>query len=225
MKIAVCVPNYGLVKSRFAQCLADLVAHTMAARINYEGSVVKPRFMTLFAELGSVELKRSQLALKALDLATDFMLWIDADHTFPPDALLRLMGHGLPIVGCNYPMRTDGMSSALDIAGKRMVTSAEKAEAGDVEQAGAIGLGFCLMSTRVLEVIPRPWFLTTLTPEGGIACGHDVHFCNQARKGGIPVYVDHRLSWNSIGHIADRTLTIEGESANADAVLPAAGDQ
>ena len=42
----------------------------------------------------------------SLEQATgDWILWLDADHTFPNETLLRLLGHGKDVVACNYARR------------------------------------------------------------------------------------------------------------------------
>src|SRR5688572_26366680 len=111
MKVALCVPHPGIVKGRFAQCLADLVAHTLTVPIVYNGEPTRPLVQTLFADEGSIDLKRTRLALAAKKSGADYVLWLDADHTFPPDSLLVLMGHDQPIVGCNYPTRAPRYSA------------------------------------------------------------------------------------------------------------------
>src|SRR3954463_9955880 len=102
MKIAVCVPHYGDPKARFVRSLADLLIHTLGATITFNGAITRPQIEVLWEEDGPLELKRARLVKRAQLAGSDYLLFIDTDHTFPPDALLALMVHDKPIVGCNY---------------------------------------------------------------------------------------------------------------------------
>jgi hypothetical protein len=204
MKIAVCIPTTGFVRAKCAQALNELVAHTGA------------EFTFFYEEAGPLEYKRTRLALRALKSGADFHLLVDWDHTFPPDALLRLARHNLPMVGANYPERHSG-GSPTAYRGQDA-----PARGRGVESVAAIGLGFCLIKPEVFTTTPQPWFRSQISDEGALVCGEDVHFCNQVREAGIPVHVDHDLI---VGHIAETVLTLGREDANADSVLPAAGAQ
>ena len=73
----------------------------MGAEIVYNNQPTRPKLATIFADEGSIDLKRTRLALAAQRERLDYILWLDADHSFPPDTLFALMAHDLPIVGCN----------------------------------------------------------------------------------------------------------------------------
>lgn len=211
MRIAVCVAHTGMIRARCAEALNELVAHTLGQRITYNGAVVQPQFVFLYEEAGPLEFKRNLLARRALETGADYHLLIDWDHTFPPDAFLRLAQHDVPIVGANYLMRHETREPAAFRAQN------ERAFGAGLEQAAAIGLGFCLIKAQVFIAIPMPWFQTTFGDDGTSFTGEDVEFCNKAREAGIPVYVDHDLD---VGHIAETVLTL-GEGST-DARSPAA---
>jgi hypothetical protein len=150
------------------------------------------------------------------------MLWMDADHVFPCDALLRLLGRNKLVVGCNYARRfnpTSPTASKLDDkTDKGLVwTTKELFEADSVEEVSHLGLGLCLVDMRVfglLEIKAQEagkdhfWPLFRLDPtEDGIRfVGEDVHFFKLLREAGIPVCCDHALSWE-VGHISEQILT------------------
>ena len=212
MKIAVCVPHTGMIRAKCAQALNDLVAHTLSCRINYNGAIVQPKFAFLYAGKGPLEYKRTRLAQRALEWGADYQLLIDWDHTFPPDALLRLAGHDLPFVAADYPSRHET---------RRPVAIGAEGRHG-VEPVAAVGLGFALIKSEVFAAAPKPWFLNSFDENGQFLCGEDIHFCNQVRAAGVPIHVDHGLI---IGHIAETVLTLGGEGSNADTVLPATGTE
>lgn len=203
MKVAICVPHHGDVKARFAECLANLVGTLAGSKITV---------VVLFEEDGSLDYKRTRLILRALEWGADYIQCIDSDHTFPPDATLRLLAHKKPIVGCNYLRRRCGRFTALGMDNEPVETTGAKAKSGELESVGAMGLGLCLMDASIFKTIAHPWFRTETSANGELYRGEDVHFFNQARRVGFQVFVDHGLSW-SLGHIAERVLTIRDESA------------
>lgn len=211
MKIAVVMAHTGTVKAATTRCLGAMMFRTGAADIHYgDGRPAKPRIELIFAESGPLEWKRTQLALRALDWGSDYLLWIDSDQIFPNDGLLQLMTRDKPIVAGNYQSRNGGEPTALDFEGKPVPRRS------GVEEVGAVGFGFCLMKTPILHQIPQPWFFTKIGPDGDCVLGEDVHFCNQARGAGVKVFIDHDLD---IGHIAERILTLDPANVNADAAL------
>jgi hypothetical protein len=205
MKIAICVPHYGDPKAGFVKSLADLLVHTMGATITYNGAITRPQIEMMWEEDGPLELKRARLAKRAQQAGSHYLLFIDSDQTFPPDALLALMTRDKPIVGCNYLTRHDPFwPTAMDGKAERIWTTRAKAEADLVEPVAAMGLGFCLIQTPVLSLLEgKVLFHSEMTPDGELLRGEDVHFFNMVGEAGIPAFVDHALSWR-IGHIVER---------------------
>jgi hypothetical protein len=142
---------------------------------------------------------------------------MDADHVFPPDAMFRLMARDLPVVGCNYVMRqgpAEPVATGLD--GRRLAT----VEAGGLQEGAALGLGVCLIKAPALAEAKRRLgpggrlFETRLDDEGEMLIGEDTHFFNQLREAGLPVHLDHDLSW-SIGHISE-TVRMNAEAVERE---------
>jgi hypothetical protein len=207
MKISVLVPHHGPVKALFAQCLANMMAETAQAMVREHLSLVRPEIRAFFEEDGSIELKRVRLALAARKWGADYVLFADSDHTFPPNALLRLLAHQKPVVGCNYVSRNGALPAAVDASNNKLPTTEAKAQAGLVEEVAALGLGFCLVHTHVFERLGEQIpFVTTIDAAGDVICGEDVHFFNLVRAAGVGVFLDHALSWD-IGHIAETVRT------------------
>src|SRR5947208_1793411 len=48
---------------------------------------------------------RNKLAQRAIDAGAEWLMFIDDDHTFPKDLLLRLLAHDKPVVGALYMQR------------------------------------------------------------------------------------------------------------------------
>jgi hypothetical protein len=197
------------------------MAVTAQAMVRQHLSLVRPEVRALFEEDGSIELKRVRLARRAREWGADFLLFADDDHTFPPDALLRLLERQKPVIGCNYVSRNGALPTAIDAAGRRFPTTEAQARAGALQEVAALGLGFCLVHRHTFELLADQIpFVTTIDAAGNVVCGEDVHFFNLVRAAGVGIFVDHGLSWE-IGHIAE-AIRRNGEGGNVDTAPPAA---
>jgi hypothetical protein len=218
MKIAICTPAYLSVTGHYALSLARMINWTLReAEIVVDGARVIPD-LQLFMRQGSLLPRtRNSLARDAVTWGADYLLWVDADMSFPERALLRLLSHNLPIVGVNYPRRTFPTApSARDLDEKLVWTTEADAEAGSVVPVEMIGLGLCLVRMDVIRTLRGnnevPLFSTEYWGEGiEGGCGEDVFFFNRARKAGYAVHLDHWLSWQ-VFHVHETLL------GNADAV-------
>ena len=223
MKIAICVPHYGDVKAGFLESLTNAIWRTMSAQINYGGRLVSPRIWTVTRGSASIDANRNTLVRDALKWGADYILFCDSDMAFPPDAILRLLAADQPVVGCNYAMR-DGSGGT---AGKAKGGDWRRVSAGaGVERIDFMGLGLCLLSTRIFDGLDGPWFRTTIGDNGEVLEGEDGHFFALLRQRGIPAFVHHDLSVH-VGHLAERAIKLSdvGENDDVDTVLPTAGDQ
>src|SRR5688572_24818178 len=118
LKVAICIPVYGMTHAKFTQSLANMIVHSLeasfdgrlrlcsaAAQDEREPEPVKLELETFMVSCSMLTESRHRLAAEALAWEADYMLWLDADHVFPPDTLVRLLAHNLPAVGANYPRR------------------------------------------------------------------------------------------------------------------------
>ena len=105
LRVAICVPVYGMTHAKFTQSLANMIVHSLDAAIVREGRNVKLELETFMVSCSMLTESRHRLVAEALAWEADYMLCLDADHVFPADTLVRLLAHGLPAVGANYPRR------------------------------------------------------------------------------------------------------------------------
>src|SRR5690606_4186261 len=103
---------------------------------------------------------RTRIVAEAVVWGATHLLWLDADHVFPEDTIIRLLSHNVDVVGANYPRRTTPtaptacklVASDTDNDTKNLVyTTAEKASAGELEEVAHIGFGVCLMNMAVVD--------------------------------------------------------------------------
>lgn len=205
MKIAFCMPIHSHAKPGFVQCFGRLCDWTYRARFQDQNGVAS-RIETETIVIGSsnVAHSRNAIAQEALDWGADWLFWLDADQTFPPDALGRLLARQVPMIGCNYRCRVPDqrLSTASAVRGGREVAIFPEGEG--IEEVSHLGLGVFLVRADVMRTVGSPWFRFGETPEGGVE-GEDVHFFRKAKAAGFTPYVDHALS-RQIGHVADIEL-------------------
>lgn len=227
LKIALCIPCHRQTEAKFTQCLANLITHTLGAKIEMGNELVQIEFETFIVSCSLLPESRNRLVAEALHWQADYMLWMDADHVFPCDALMRLLGRSKLVVGCNYARRfspTSPTASILTGDNPSLVwTTKEKADADEVEEVSHFGLGLCLVDMRVYDLLDEkatedgkehfwPLFTIPAKPDGIGCIGEDVHYFRLMREAGIPVHIDHGLSWE-VGHLSDCILT------NAHAII------
>jgi hypothetical protein len=220
MKVALCIPAHRQVEAKWAQCLANMIAYSCGATIELDGKPAKIEFETIVVSSSLLPESRNRLVVEAIACEADYMLWLDADHVFPVDALLRLLGRSKLVVGCNYARRftpTSPTASKLADDKELVWTTKDKAEAGEVEEVSHMGLGLCLVDMRVYAILERkaeedgkphfwPLFTIPAKPDGIGCIGEDVSYFEMLREAGIRVYLDHALSWE-VGHIHEMILT------------------
>ena len=231
MRIAILLPRHGDTKGLFTLCLARMLVFSLQADVRSPQGPVKLEIEMFSVSSSDLPENRTVLLGQALEWKADYILWVDGDQTFPPNALLRLMGRRLEVVGCNYTRRAEPLrptAAKVDADGRlvHVWTTEALAKADTVEEVAHLGLGFCLMETRLFARI-RPaveqsgswaeWapFERIRVPGTRQFMMEDVSFFARLGALGVRVHIDHALSWE-IGHIADRILTNADAAANRD---------
>jgi hypothetical protein len=223
LKVALSIPCHGDTKAKFTQSLAALIAFSCGATIEIDGEPAKIQFETFIVASSLLPESRNRLVAEAWNWGADYMLWMDADHVFPSDALLQLLSRNVLIVGCNYARRFNPTSPTASNDDGLVWSTKEKAEAGELEEIAHLGLGLCLMDMRCLDYLHAkaeeqgkdsfwPLFRMDPTPDGIRFVGEDVHFFKSLREAGVKIFLDHKLSWD-VGHVSEQILT------NAHAVV------
>lgn len=225
VKIAICIPVYGDTKGKFTQSLVNAVIFALGATIeDAQGKPIDLEIEVFMVSCSMLTESRHRLVAEAVAWDADYMLCLDADHTFPADTIIRLLSHGLPVVGCNYPRRftptaptaaihdghADGRASVL-------YTTREKAEGGLVEPCAHLGFGVLLIDMRIFDALQHhaeahgdgnflPLFKFEPTPDKVGMIGEDVFFFRKLAEAGIHPFCDHGLSWE-VGHLYEVILT------------------
>ena len=211
-RVTICIPTHNMVPYQFASSLAAMVGYTI---YTFGGKI---DITTNWVVGTYVHKARQQLVEEAYETGTNYMLWLDSDHHFPMDLLVRLLAHDKEMVGINYSTRgvppryvaierisTDHQDDEL--GGKIKATRAEDT---GIEEVEALGFGAVLMKAVILPTLPKdkPWFFFKWDVKSGRHVGEDVWFCRLVRKAGWKIYVDHDLS-KECTHIGDMAYRLE----------------
>jgi len=169
---------------------------------------------------------RNTLAKMFLEQRAEWLLMVDADMTFPPDALDRLIAKADPeerpiVGGLCFGLEADGRHTPtlFDVFkgpdGLPQVGRYREWPIDELMKVGGTGTAFLLIHRSVFERFDAfeapdgttafnktfPYFQET--EYYGKPIGEDLTFCFRAGFLGIPVYVDTSLH---IGHIKQREL-------------------
>ena len=189
MRILIAVPCMDSVPSQFAKSLATL---------NKVGEC-----MVAF-QVGSLIYKaRHDLALKAIECETDYVLWLDSDMMFDSDTLQKLIDDrekGDIITGLYFrrvPPFTPVLFDQLEIDQEGCKWTNFDSIPDEIFTVGGCGFGCVLMPTSVLfDVFSR--YGDAFSPIGGV--GEDLAFCWRARQCGYKVVCDPSIKLGHVGH-------------------------
>jgi hypothetical protein len=170
--------------TEFTECLAGLLTH-MPVNTQLQFKVGPDRGKN-----------RDWLVEQSLARGSEWILFLDDDHSFPPHLLVQLLSHEQPIVSSLYLLRQppfypiayeskneEGLYTALDLKGRP--------HSGLVPVVAA-GTGGMLIRSEVFYDMEPPWFLHTDQHS------EDLYFCDRAVAAGFPIFVDLEAR---LGHI------------------------
>lgn len=221
LKIALCIPAYGMVHAKWTQCLTDMVTHFLQAKLtDADGVEYEKELKTFMVSSSMLAESRHRLTAEASLWGADYMLWMDADHVFPADSLCRLWARNVDIVGVNYARRCEPTApTAAKIVtddpaqdhSNLVYTTRDKYEQGVMEEVSHLGFGLCLIRMSIFDRLQEraeekgekslmPLFVFQLKEDGMGMIGEDVFFFKKCRDAGIKVWCDHGVS-GSVGHL------------------------
>ncbi|WP_426956413.1 hypothetical protein [Muricoccus radiodurans] len=165
---------------------------------------------------------RNTLAARFLASSASHLLFVDADIGFGADSVLRLLGHGRPLIGGLYrSKRVDRTEWVAAWATAEDGTVRRDTGTGAIEVA-MLGAGFLLIHrdvlTRLAEALPETRYVTEegepahalfdagieRRPDGtpGRYVSEDYFFCHRWRAAGGEVWCDPGLLLQHQGQVA-----------------------
>jgi predicted O-methyltransferase YrrM len=145
------------------------------------------------------------------------LVFLDADVSWEPSALIDLCRHNADVVGGVYPFRRDDAESRLNMPVRMLPGVVEPDERGLIEVEG-LPAGFMRISRHALATLvqhaPKYWnrndrrsqmsVLFERTLSNGMRWGGDLAFCAKWRAMGGKVYAAFEMR---LGHTAKTVLT------------------
>jgi glycosyltransferase involved in cell wall biosynthesis len=214
MNLAVCIPiSWDYVPTPFVISLSQLFRPQQLRAIRELGI---ERFFYLFNRAFPLDLNRNTLVKKALEFDADWLLFLDADMTFPPDLVSGLLSAAaasgsaivsgtyfkkLPPHPCVSALRLHPedpqLLTPIDINGHGLqtrTTTRAPAHATDLVECDVIGLGAALIHREVFDATEAPWFEYEIYEKTGErTVTEDVPFCRKAQEAGFTILTDSRL--------------------------------
>lgn len=157
-----------------------------------------------------VPFAREQLAQACLNYNCDFLAMIDDDMLCPFDMVPRMIADDKDIVTALAFTRNPNHNPVCCLTREGFDPGTKKPymfkdiimsyPRDTLFQCDAAGFGAVLIKRKVIETMPKPWFMNT-SPTG-----EDILFCHEARKLGFEVWMDSRIK---LGHIGDSVVITE----------------
>jgi hypothetical protein len=189
--VSILVPARDTVYSHFSYSLGNLIKTTTLMGIEVH----------LFFDASTILInQRENLINQAIEVKSEWALWLDSDMMFPPTTLLRLLAHNQDIVACNYMKRSYPFKSVAFMDTNDWESWVPLQSEDELLTVEAIGMGCVLMRTSVFEKLNRPYFEYTYQPKTKDWGGEDFTLFKKLNGAGVQLKVDTNLS-NEIYHI------------------------
>ena len=211
-KILIAIPCMDQVPAPFAQSLAMIRKP--------DNDQVACAF-----QMGSlIYTSRNNLALQAMQLEMDYVLWLDSDMVFPQNLLVDMKQtmdeKGLDFLSGLYfrrvPPFTPVLFDQLDFDDEGVCQWNEFTDIpDDLFQVGGCGFGAVLIKTDVLFEVQCK-YETMFTPLGNT--GEDLSFCWRARQCGYDIWCDPKQELGHVGYsVINRKFYESYSSAHKEA--------
>jgi glycosyl transferase family 2 len=182
-RVAIAVPSGDMVHADFAMAYARLCVASAALPLQL-----------ISAKSSIVAQARNTGVEHAKECGASYLLFLDSDMVFPPNALLRLLLHQKDIVGATYTKRV----APYDVLGSKLAEQPAELS-GDLLEMHRIPTGCLLINMQVFDKLAKPYFRFEVDDKEQIV-GEDYVFCDRAREAGFRIWCDAALS-REIGHI------------------------
>lgn len=206
--VAICC-NERTVPRQTAESLASLGWGANVLRACQAHGFVDIQFQW-FGDQPRVDGLREVAALTALRRQVSHVLFLDADMTWQPDLLVRMLRHHAigGVVSGRYHLKTwPHWPVALKDGRFNPETQTFDYDYDQDAAAGTalrpeelIGLGCALIPTDLFRALPRPWFDYKRNAATGLpTITEDVAFCETVRAAGVPIWLDPTIDCGHVG--------------------------
>ena len=131
---------------------------------------------------------RNSLVEASLERGSEWIIFLDDDHSFSPELAMTLLARDEPVVASLYLQRTDPFLpiayTAKDDNGDYWPLDLSQCEQHGLVPVVGAGTGGMLVRSEVFHQLDPPWFVHTTKQS------EDLYFCDRVTAAGIQIYVD-----------------------------------
>ena len=133
----------------------------------------------------------------------DYLFSVDSDIVLPPDCLVKMLAHDVPMVSGVYMQRKSNVE-IIEIYRKNATGGITNIAFSEIARPGlheidGCGFGCVLVKSEVIHAIGYPQFVYTSALSHVDTVSEDVDFCRKAQATGAKIYVDSSIVCNHIG--------------------------
>jgi len=189
--VTVGIPFYGDVSHEFVSSLMSMKKPGGAGSVVFAKTV-----RTLIAPT------RNLLTQTAIDLRSEFLLFIDSDMVFGSESLIRLLARAcdkkISIIGALAYQRRPPFEPCIMRRIKNKWQYCTVTDPPGVYEVDGIGMAFTLIRTSVFKDLKKLYFYL-----GKDGRREDLNFCLNAKKAGHRIFVDTTVQ---VGHLGERIV-------------------
>ena len=156
---------------------------------------------------------RNNLVDEAMKMEPDYIMFIDADQTYPadtPEILMKHVDDGKLVVGGLTPDRDDGKPMIYYFVDEHGFLNRDKAvgrlsEVSGVSKIDGMGMGGVMVHPSVFEKLGKGPFTMQWDKQTTSRAGEDVQFYLNCKRFGIDVWCDTDLRY---GHIVTKPMAV-----------------
>jgi hypothetical protein len=145
---------------------------------------------------------RNRAFQEAVDSKADYLMFIDTDVCFGPEAIIQLVKRNKDIIGASYNLKSLPLISVvkpLGPDGKQSKDPNACIPGDEMSEVFAVATGFMLIKMQKVRKMKYP-FNFGINPDGTMI-GEDVNFCKRCKEElGLKIWCDPTIK---VGHIGE----------------------
>jgi len=195
MKVSILTPMTDLIPQAFFNSYLSLfwrLTWDADIEVDFQTTAMKP-----------IEISRNELVKRALEVNPDYILFLDADHSFESNLFYRLYEKQKDIVSALTFQKVRPFYPHARIKNKQgKFELLKKWEKNELLKIDGVGMACILLKADVFRKIPEPWFefITNDTDrKGKLEYGEDIWFCKKLEEKGYDIWLDTSTIVRHIG--------------------------
>ena len=197
MKLGICVPLYNVVPASFFVNFINRI-HELYDQNKFDVQIYM-RASTI------VDKARNDLVNMALNDNCDYVFFIDSDMIIPKGAVEALLDMNVDIASGIYFTKGKPYLPVARVKEGDRHFYLEDFEFNDIIKVAGVGMGCCLIKTKIFKDLKFPYFKLEWREHEGISyqIAEDLYFCEEAAKKGYVSYLNTGVMCGHFGTEVD----------------------